>query len=260
MSRSISIPRGTIERVTAGASSEGRHALAGPVVPAMPNLHSHAFQRAIAGRTGRKSAAQDDSFWTWRQAMYSFLDQVDADSFEAIAAQAYVEMAKAGYTAVGEFHYVHHDAAGKPYARSCGTRLAHRVGRADGRAGAHVAAGLLRACGVRRHGQHGRTAPVRAHAVHLHASRRPVARTRGRRALRARHRAAQPACGDAGGTRAGGPPGGARRAHPHPRGRTDTRGRRLLRVEPDAAGGMAADAGQRRRPVVHRARHAHDRA
>jgi formimidoylglutamate deiminase len=109
-------PEGRIEQVAVGASSEGRHALAGPVVPAMPNLHSHAFQRALAGRTGRKSAAQDDSFWTWRQAMYAFLDQVDADSFEAIAAQAYVEMTKAGYAAVGEFHYVHHDAAGKPYA------------------------------------------------------------------------------------------------------------------------------------------------
>jgi formimidoylglutamate deiminase len=109
-------PDGMIERVTAGASSEGRYAVAGPVVPAMPNVHSHAFQRAIAGRTGRKSPTQDDSFWTWRHAMYAFLDRVDADSFEAIAAQAYVEMTKAGYTAVGEFHYVHHDAAGKPYA------------------------------------------------------------------------------------------------------------------------------------------------
>jgi formimidoylglutamate deiminase len=109
-------PEGRIEGIVASASSEGRHALAGPVVPAMPNLHSHAFQRALAGRTGRKSASHDDSFWTWRQAMYAFLDQVDAEAFEAIAAQAYVEMTKAGYATVGEFHYVHHDAAGKPYA------------------------------------------------------------------------------------------------------------------------------------------------
>ncbi len=107
---------GTIAQVLADASSEGRHAFAGPLVPAMPNLHSHAFQRAIAGRTGRRSPANDDSFWTWRQTMYAFLDQVDAEAFEAIAAQAYIEMAKAGYSAVAEFHYVHHDPGGKPYA------------------------------------------------------------------------------------------------------------------------------------------------
>ena len=107
---------GRIAQVVVDAESEGRHAVAGPLVPAMPNLHSHAFQRAIAGRTGRRSPASDDSFWTWRQTMYEFLDRVDAEAFEAIAAQAYIEMAKAGYSAVAEFHYVHHDAGGKPYA------------------------------------------------------------------------------------------------------------------------------------------------
>jgi formimidoylglutamate deiminase len=89
--------------------------LKGPVIPAMPNVHSHAFQRAIAGRTGLASATRDDTFWTWRQAMYAALERLDADAFEAIAAQAYVEMAKAGYAAVGEFHYVHHDPHGKPF-------------------------------------------------------------------------------------------------------------------------------------------------
>ena len=107
---------GTIVAIASGASRGGREVLDGPVVPAMPNVHSHAFQRALAGRTGRVEAGNDDSFWTWRQAMYGFLDRVDADAFEAIAAQAYVEMAKAGYAAVAEFHYVHHDPAGKPYA------------------------------------------------------------------------------------------------------------------------------------------------
>jgi formimidoylglutamate deiminase len=90
----------------------------------MPNLHSHAFQRAIAGRTGRAGAG-GDSFWTWRQAMYAFLGQVDADAFEAIAAQAYVEMLKAGYTTVAEFHYVHHDPQGNPYADPA--ELARRI-------------------------------------------------------------------------------------------------------------------------------------
>ena len=106
---------GTITAVAPAASAADREVLAGPVVPAMPNVHSHAFQRALAGRTGRASPSHDDSFWTWRQAMYAFLERVDADAFEAIAAQAYVEMAKAGYAAVAEFHYVHHDPAGKPY-------------------------------------------------------------------------------------------------------------------------------------------------
>jgi formimidoylglutamate deiminase len=106
---------GAIAAVEPDADAAGLERAAGPVVPAMPNLHSHAFQRALAGRTGRSSPAHDDSFWTWRQAMYAFLDRVDADALEAIAAQAYVEMAKSGYGSVAEFHYVHHDAAGKPY-------------------------------------------------------------------------------------------------------------------------------------------------
>src|SRR5947199_142686 len=93
----------------AGESAVVRRRCAGPVVPAMANVHSHAFQRALAGRTGHASPAHDDSFWTWREAMYAFLARVDADVFAAIAAQAYVEMAKAGYASVAEFHYVHHD-------------------------------------------------------------------------------------------------------------------------------------------------------
>ena len=107
---------GLIASVAPNADTTGVEHAAGPIVPAMPNLHSHAFQRALAGRTGRTSLSHDDSFWTWRQAMYAFLDSVDADAFEAIAAQAYVEMAKAGYASVAEFHYVHHDPAGKPFA------------------------------------------------------------------------------------------------------------------------------------------------
>ncbi|MEP7183543.1 MAG: formimidoylglutamate deiminase [Betaproteobacteria bacterium] len=108
-------PAGVLATVTAGAAAGDAERAAGPVIPGMPNLHSHAFQRAVAGRTGRTHAG-GDSFWTWRQAMYAFLDRVDADAFEAIAVQAYIEMLKAGYTAVAEFHYVHHDPQGRPYA------------------------------------------------------------------------------------------------------------------------------------------------
>jgi formimidoylglutamate deiminase len=107
---------GQIASIARDVEVEVREQVAGPVVPAMPNVHSHAFQRALAGRTGRASPQKDDSFWTWRQAMYAFLERVDADGFEAIAAQAFVEMARAGYASVAEFHYVHHDPNGKPYA------------------------------------------------------------------------------------------------------------------------------------------------
>jgi formimidoylglutamate deiminase len=106
---------GRIVHVGAAKATGADERLAGPVIPAMPNVHSHAFQRAIAGRTGTPSATRDDTFWTWRQAMYATVERLDADAFEAIAAQAYVEMAKAGYASVAEFHYVHHDPHGKAY-------------------------------------------------------------------------------------------------------------------------------------------------
>ncbi|MDQ2918174.1 MAG: formimidoylglutamate deiminase [Pseudomonadota bacterium] len=106
---------GRIASVEAHAGHAPDERLKGPVIPAMPNVHSHAFQRAIAGRTGTPSPKHDDTFWTWREAMWTAIDRLDADAFEAIAAQAYVEMAKAGYASVGEFHYVHHDPHGKPY-------------------------------------------------------------------------------------------------------------------------------------------------
>jgi len=116
---------GRIAQVATARPAGADERLAGPVIPAMPNLHSHAFQRAIAGRTGMPSANRDDTFWTWRKAMYATVERLDADAFEAIAAQAYVEMAKAGYASVAEFHYVHHDPRGKAY--SDPAELAWRV-------------------------------------------------------------------------------------------------------------------------------------
>jgi formimidoylglutamate deiminase len=89
----------------------------GPVIPGMPNVHSHAFQRAMAGLTERSGGGGErDSFWTWRQLMYDFAGRLTPMEVEAIAAQLYVEMLKAGYTAVGEFHYLHHDLDGRAYA------------------------------------------------------------------------------------------------------------------------------------------------
>jgi formimidoylglutamate deiminase len=83
--------------------------LAGPVLPGMANLHSHAFQRAMAGLTEVRGPGQDD-FWTWRELMYRFVERVTPKHAKAIATQAYLEMLMHGYTAVGEFHYVHHPA------------------------------------------------------------------------------------------------------------------------------------------------------
>src|SRR5690349_4542153 len=86
-------------------------------LPGLPNLHSHAFQRAMAGLTERQ-ANPSDSFWTWRELMYKFAARLTPDSMRAVAAQAYVEMLEAGYTTVCEFHYVHHQPGGKPYMES----------------------------------------------------------------------------------------------------------------------------------------------
>lgn len=88
---------------------------AGPVIPGMPNLHSHAFQRAFAGLTEYRGE-QQDSFWSWRTLMYQFAARIRPEQLEAIATWLYVEMLEAGYTSVCEFHYVHHDRDGTPYA------------------------------------------------------------------------------------------------------------------------------------------------
>ncbi len=89
--------------------------VSGPLVPGMPNVHSQAFQRAMAGLTERASGKKDN-FWSWRETMYRFLSGIEPEDMEALAAQVYVEMLKAGYTTVGEFHYLHHQRDGKPYA------------------------------------------------------------------------------------------------------------------------------------------------
>ena len=104
---------GDLVRVTPNAAPEGAEHAKGVVVPGMPNLHSHAFQRAMVGLA--ETAAGGDSFWTWRLTMYGFVARLDPEMLRAIAAQLYVEMLKAGYTAVAEFHYVHHDKDGSPY-------------------------------------------------------------------------------------------------------------------------------------------------
>jgi formimidoylglutamate deiminase len=97
---------------------------AGPVMPGMPNLHSHAFQRAMAGLTEYRANATDN-FWSWRDLMYRFAARITPEGLASIAQWLYIEMLKAGYTSVCEFHYVHHAQDGHRYANRA--ELAQRV-------------------------------------------------------------------------------------------------------------------------------------
>ncbi|MEA3091870.1 MAG: formimidoylglutamate deiminase, partial [Caballeronia sp.] len=107
---------GTLVAVTPdGTQPVGVNKAKGPVLAGMPNLHSHAFQRAMAGLTEYR-ANPTDSFWSWRDLMYRFAARISPDSIGDIARWLYIEMLKAGYTSVCEFHYVHHAPDGKPYA------------------------------------------------------------------------------------------------------------------------------------------------
>lgn len=102
-----------------------RHAI---VVPGMPNLHSHAFQRGMAGLAETRGPGAD-SFWSWREVMYRFALSMTPEQVEAVAAQLYVEMLEAGFTRVGEFHYLHHDKDGGPYANPA--EMAERIAAAS---------------------------------------------------------------------------------------------------------------------------------
>jgi formiminoglutamate deiminase len=110
----LTLAGGRISHVAAGVPAEANDERHDIGVPGLPNLHSHAFQRGMAGLTERRGATED-SFWTWREAMYHFVDRMSPDDVEAIAAQAYAEMLESGFTRVGEFHYLHHDVDGADY-------------------------------------------------------------------------------------------------------------------------------------------------
>ena len=96
------------------AAASGAERVEGIVVPGMPNAHSHAFQRAMAGNTEYRSSARD-SFWTWRQAMYALANRIEPEDLEILATQLFVEMLKSGYTSVAEFHYLHRRIDGVAY-------------------------------------------------------------------------------------------------------------------------------------------------
>lgn len=107
---------GTVAAVAAETPRGGAVSLAGPVLPGMTNLHSHAFQCAMAGLAETRSPSGEDHFWSWREIMYRFLARLTPDDVEAIAAQLYVALLKGGFTTVVEFHYLQADISGAPYA------------------------------------------------------------------------------------------------------------------------------------------------
>src|SRR4051812_42840668 len=112
----LTVEDGTITAVEPGADPGVADHRRGVAVPGLPNLHSHAFQRGMAGLAEVRGPAHD-TFWTWREVMYRFLARLTPDDVEAIAAQLYVEMLEAGFTAGGGFHYPHHKSERRPLPR-----------------------------------------------------------------------------------------------------------------------------------------------
>lgn len=110
----LSLSNGVITRIEHNVPPEGSDQRGQVGIPGLSNVHSHAFQRGMAGLAEVRGPAADN-FWTWREIMYRFLDRITPEDMEAIAALAYVEMLESGFTRVGEFHYVHHDCDGQPY-------------------------------------------------------------------------------------------------------------------------------------------------
>src|SRR5713226_3844028 len=123
----VVVTDGTISKVTVGAvpgAHDERHQLA---IPGIASLHSHAFQRGMAGLAETRGNAAD-TFWTWRETMYRFALEMTPEDVESVATLLYVEMLEQGYTRVGEFHYLHHDRDGTPYANPA--EMAVRISRA----------------------------------------------------------------------------------------------------------------------------------
>lgn len=108
----LEIDGGCLVKVARNASPADADELADLVIPGVANAHSHAFQRALAGRTEQRAPAGHDTFWTWRERMYAFAAAMNPQRLRRIAEQVYVEMLAAGYTSVAEFHYLHTDPAG----------------------------------------------------------------------------------------------------------------------------------------------------
>ena len=129
----IEIEGGIISSIEAGSDSEDVRSIPGVGLPGLVNAHSHAFHRFLRGRTH----GQGGDFWAWRDRMYETVADLTPDSYEDLATAVYTEMALAGITAVGEFHYVHHQKGGQPYEDA--NEMGHALVRAARRAGIRIA-------------------------------------------------------------------------------------------------------------------------
>ncbi|MGR3761392.1 formimidoylglutamate deiminase [Roseobacteraceae bacterium NS-SX3] len=128
----LTVDKGWITAIEDGAAPQAGDYRTDTLLPSLGNLHSHSFQRAMAGMTEVRAAGKD-SFWTWRTLMYQFLDRITPEQYEAIAALVFMEMLEAGYAAVGEFHYVHHQPGGVHF--DSVTELSERVFAAASQSG-----------------------------------------------------------------------------------------------------------------------------
>jgi formimidoylglutamate deiminase len=128
----VEIADGRIAKLEQGVSKQPADELVYLGLPGLANVHSHGFQRGMAGLTEYRGP-DADNFWSWRELMYRFVARMEPTDLEAITALAYIEMLESGFTRVGEFHYVHHDAAGESYANRA--EMAERVAAAAVQAG-----------------------------------------------------------------------------------------------------------------------------
>ena len=128
----VAIAEGAFTELVRDAPPGFGETLGGRALPGMPNLHSHLFQRAMAGMAERRGPGAD-SFWSWREVMYGFLARLGPEEVEAIAAMAMVEMLESGFTALAEFHYLHHALDGTPYADPA--EMAARIAAASAQTG-----------------------------------------------------------------------------------------------------------------------------
>ncbi|MGV2100085.1 formimidoylglutamate deiminase [Rhizobium sp. 21-4511-3d] len=149
----LTLEGGRIAKIETGVAADAADERHAALIPAMPNLHSHAFQRAMAGLAEVRGPA-DDSFWSWRTVMYKFALSMTPEHVEAVAAQLYMEMLEAGFSRVGEFHYLHHDKDGSPYGDIA--ELAGRIGAASTETGV----GLTLLPVFYAHSGFGGTAPI----------------------------------------------------------------------------------------------------
>lgn len=121
----VTVRGGLICEVACGAAAAPQDVQLALALPGVPNLHSHAFQRAMAGLAERRGPSGTDDFWSWREVMYRFLERIDPDDLEIIAAYTYADLLEAGFTTVGEFHYLHRDPHGVLYQDPAELALRH---------------------------------------------------------------------------------------------------------------------------------------